>query len=80
MSKKIIHITILVVVLGAAWFLLDKYTSWHRYGEVSQPAESPYISPAPTQTPQTLEQELDASLQGDIESEFKIIDEDANNL
>jgi hypothetical protein len=79
MSKNIIYAILVVVVLIAAWFLLglDKGV------QAPQPSPSPETSttPAPATSPDAqLEQELNASLEGDLNAEFQYLDDEAQGL
>ncbi|OGM91267.1 hypothetical protein A2755_02620 [Candidatus Wolfebacteria bacterium RIFCSPHIGHO2_01_FULL_48_22] len=89
MTHKIVYILIFVIVLAAVWFWLDstQTTNPAIFDEGGLPlsSPSPQISPSPAVSAspdslQGLEQELDASVQGDIDAEFESVDNDINSL
>lgn len=79
MKKNIVYVyvAILVVVLAAVWFLLDAMQNSNR---VEQLDASPVPSINSSSDSASLEQELDASIQMDVDSEFKAIDSDIEKL
>ncbi len=74
-----LYIILAVVILAGLWIWLDRMNTTQN---TASPSTSPSISPVPEQSGSNvqLQQELDASVPGNVDGEFKDMDKDASGL